>query len=166
VLLVHRKGEGMRLYRTVCLLIPILTCLAQVVFAQCHETPLTEEQRELEERSVVLILELHRSGSVHEAKVLRGPEALVPAAIKAAKARKYKHRIVYIFPDPDEMMVQVTFPQDRNGPPDVRQALPGGVSSCLPPGELRIVGPIVPTWLKLLLTVQPIMPVLAPQATN
>jgi hypothetical protein len=114
VLLLHGKCKRMRIYRTACLFISLLACLAQAVFARCPiSTTLTEEQRELEDRSVLLTLELNKSGSVREAKVLRGEQALVPAAIRAARGRKYKDRIVYIFPDPHEMMVQVTFPQDR-----------------------------------------------------
>jgi hypothetical protein len=138
----------MGLCKKVCLHISLLACLGQVALAQCHETALTEEQREFEDRSVVLTLELKKSGSVREAKVLRGPEALVPAAMKAAKARKYKDRIVYSFPDPREMMVQVTFPQDRKGPPDVRQALPGGQSSCLSAGKIHVSPEVMQSLLR------------------
>lgn len=158
----------MRLYTRVCLPISLLACLGQAAFAQCsHSTTLTEEQRELENRTVLLTLKLSKTGSaVRDAKVIRGPEALRAPAIKAAKARKYKHRIVYSFPDPHEMRVEVKVSRDGDGAPEIRQALPAGVSTCLPPGQLRIVGPIGPTWLNLLLTVQSIMPVLAPQTTN
>jgi hypothetical protein len=156
----------MRPYWTVCFTISLVACLAQVALAQCQETPLTEEQRELEARSVVLILELHKSGSVREAKVLRGTEGLVPRAIKAAKARKYKHRIVYNFHDPPVMMVQVTFPRDRSGKPDVRQALPGGVPSCVCGQAVTFTVTwldALPPFLALLLRAQPVMPVLVPQ---
>lgn len=53
--------------------------------------------------------------------------------------RESTSRIVYSFPDPHEMMVEVKFPQDGDGMPEVRQALPAGVSSCIPfPTVVRI----------------------------
>lgn len=97
-----------------------------------------------------------------------GQKHLYPPAIKAAEARKYKDRIVYSFPDPHEMMVQVTCPQDRKGPPDVRQELPGGVLGCVyVPAATPITIPssdVLPPSLTLLLHTQPIMPALAPQS--
>jgi hypothetical protein len=47
---------------------------------------------------VLLTLKLSESGAVHDVEVLRGPETLRAVAIKAARARKYKHRITW--PDP------------------------------------------------------------------
>lgn len=85
----------------------------------------------------MLTVKLKQGGSVRDAR-LRGPESLRAPAIRAAKARKYKHRVVYSFPDAHEMMVEVTFPRDGNGKPEVRQALPGGVSSCVYPQAVRI----------------------------
>jgi hypothetical protein len=156
---------GMRL--SVFLSISLLAWSAQPALGQCsHPNLPTQEQRELENRSVLLNVRLNKRGGVRDATVIRGAQALRAPAIKAAKSRKYKHRVVYSFPDPHEMMVQVTFPKDRKGPPDVRQALPGGASSCVPLGQLQIAGSIVPTWLNLVLKVQPIMPVLAHQATE
>jgi Gram-negative bacterial TonB protein C-terminal len=129
----------MRRYTTVFLLMSLLACLAQSAFAQCGDsTTLTEEQRELENRSVLLSVRLSKRGAVRDATVIRGPEALRTPAIRAAKARKYKHRIIYRFPDPHEMMVQVTFPQKGNGPLDVRQALPAGEPGCVSAGKIRV----------------------------
>jgi hypothetical protein len=110
----------------------------------------------VEDRTVLLKLVLSKSGGVREATVLRGPTALAPAAIEAAKRRKYKHRIVYSFPDAGEMIAAVTFREDNNGAPEIRQALPAGVSSCVHPERIEL-----PPWLNLLLSQQPPIPILA-----
>ena len=150
----------MPLHRTICLLVSLLACLTQAAFAQCFpSTTLTEEQRELEDRSVLLTVKLSQRGAVRDATVIRGPEGLRAPAIKAAKARKYKHRITYSFPDPHEMMIEVTFPQDGNGAPEIRQALPAGVSSCIPGGPVKVP---TPPWMSLSLPVQPIIPLPPP----
>lgn len=53
-------------------------------------------------------------------------------------------------------MVQVTFPQNRQGPPDVRQALPGGQSGCVSAGKVHVS----PEVMQLLLRerVEPVYP--------
>jgi hypothetical protein len=126
----------------------------------------TEEQRQLEDRTVVLTLKLNQGGTARDVEVLRGPETLRAAAVKAAKARKYKHRITW--PDPSWVMVEVKFPLHGNGAPDIRQALPAGLSSCLsgqPMGFTRIPwSAVLPPSLELFLRTQPSMPVLAPEA--
>jgi hypothetical protein len=128
----------MRLYRPICLLISLL--LAQAAFSQCPlSTSLTKQQRELEDRSVLLTVKLTKGGVVRDATALRGPEALRAPAIKAAKARTYKHRVVYSFPDRHEMMVEVTFPQNANGMPEVHQALPAGVPGCVYVQPMQII---------------------------
>lgn len=149
-------NKVMRLYKRVCLLISLSACLGQAAFAQCHHsTTLTEEQRELEDRTVLLTLKLTKGGAVREASVLRGSETLRIPAIKAAKARKYKQRITW--PDPREMMVEVKFPRDGNGAPEIRQALPAGVSSCVPaPSTVRISPEVMQS--RLLKSVKPAFP--------
>jgi hypothetical protein len=111
----------------------------------------------------LLTLKLSKSGAVRDAKTLQGPTTLRAAAIKAAKAGKYKHRITW--PDPREMMVEVKFPQDGNGAPEIRQVLPAGVSSCVLAGQpMRYtLPPWSPPSLNFLLRVPPIMPELAPE---
>jgi hypothetical protein len=171
----------MQLFKRVCLPVSLVACLVQAAFPQCHQvssestnallstTPASAtpaEEHERENRTVLLTLKLSKSGAVRDAKVIRGPTTLRAAAIKAAKAHKYKHRITW--PDPREMMVEVKFPQDGNGAPEIRQALPAGVSSCLPAGQptgytLHPWSGVLPPSLNLLLRVQPIMPVLAPE---
>lgn len=126
----------------------------------------TAEQRELEDHMVLLTLKLSERGAVRDVEVLKGRETLRAAAIKAARARKYKHRITW--PDPRWMMVEVTFPPHGNGAPEIRQALPGGVLGCVA-GQPISVAPIpwsgaLPPSLDLLLRAQPIMPLLAPGA--
>jgi len=144
----------MRLFKRVCLPISLLACLGQAAFTQCpHSTTLTEEQRELEDRTVLLTLKLTKGGAVREASVLSGPETLRAPAIKAAKARKYKHRITW--PDPREM-VEVKFPQDGNGAPEIRQAMPAGVSSCVYATSVRISPEVMQS--RLLERVEPAFP--------
>jgi hypothetical protein len=122
----------------------------------CHQdSQQTPEQLALEDRTVLLTLELNKKGAVRDVKVLKGPETLRGAAIKAAKARTYKHRDTW--PDPGSMMVEVTFPQDRNGAPEIRQAMPAGVSSCIPaPTAVRISSAVMQS--RLLRRVQPTLP--------
>jgi len=150
------KCKAMRLYKRVCLPISLLACLGQTAFAQCpHSTTLTEEQRELENRTVLLTLKLTKGGAVRDASVLQGPETLRAPAIKAAKARKYKDRITW--PDPREMMVEVKFPRDGNGAPEIRQAMPAGISSCVPaPTTVRISPEVMQS--RLLNRVEPAFP--------
>ena len=147
----------MRHYKTVYVLISLLACLARVAFPQCPpSTTLTEEQRELENRSVLLTVKLSNGGVVLDANVIRGPEALRGPAIRAAKARKYKHRIVSSFPDSHEMMVMVTFPRDGSGKPDVRQALSTGAPSCVYPTMARVSSEIMQS--RLIKRVDPVSP--------
>jgi len=169
----------MRLHNRVCFPILLVACLGHASFAQCHHMPQesalstaltastpTAEQRELDDHMVLLILKLSEGGAVRDVEVLKGPEPLRGAAIKAARARKYKHRITW--PDPRWMMVEVKFPAHRNGAPEIRQALPGGISSCVYAGQPISFTPIpwsgvLPPSLDLLLRSQPILPVLAPE---
>jgi hypothetical protein len=148
--------------------------LAQVAFAECSnvspETGSAEsrpalalatsagQQRNVEDRTVLLKLMVSKSGRVREATVLKGPTALVPAAVEAAKRRKYKHRTVVSSPDTGEMTVAVMFPKDNNGAPEIKQALSAGVSSCLHP-DLSQIAP--PSWLTLFLSERRPIPVLA-----
>ena len=155
-----RKVQRMPLYGAACLLVSLLAVLTQTGLAQCSaSTKLTQEQRELEDRSVLLAVKLSRRGAVRDAAVIRGREGLRAPAIRAVKARKYKHRIVYSRPDAREMMIEVIFPQDGSGVPDIRQALPAGVSSCIPAGPIRVP---TPPWLDTSLSVQPIIPLPSP----
>lgn len=154
----------MRFHNRVCLSILLVVCLNPTSFAQCHQTPPdstgsatpTAEQRELEDYIVLLTLKLSKRGTVRGVEVLKGPDTLRAAAIKAAKARKYKHRITW--PDPGWMMAEVRFPVDGNGAPEIRQALPAGVSSCIPfPTAVRISPEIMLSHL--LKQVEPAFPV-------
>jgi len=133
--------------RGACLLIFLAVCAHHVAFATCHqESQSTPEQRALEDRLVLLRLELNKKGAVRDVKVLKGPEALRAAAINAAKARKYTHRDTW--PDPGLMMVEVEFPEDGNGAPQIRQAMPAGVSSCIPaPTAVRVSSTVMQSHL-------------------
>ena len=169
---------NMQLFKRVSLPASLVACLVQAAFSQCHQVPLEPssallsttpasathaEEHKTENRTVVLTLKLSKSGEVRDAKVLQGPTTLRAKAIRAAKARKYNQRIAW--PDSREMIVEVKFPQKRTGAPEIRQALPGGVSSCLPAGPP--MGYTLPPWPAVLppslLNVQPVMPVLAPE---
>jgi hypothetical protein len=119
-------------------------------------TTLTEERREPEDRTVLLKLELNKSAVVRDAKVIRGPEALRSDAIKAAKSRKYTDWIVASFPDPQQLFVEVDFPQNKHKPPEVRPTVWGGVPSCLPPSVARVLPEVMQTHL--LQRVDPVYP--------
>jgi hypothetical protein len=148
----------MRLHNRVCFSILLLAFLGQTSSAQCHDAPPDSTglatPRELENHIVVLTLKLSKSGTVRHVEVLKGPDTLRAAAIKAAKARKYEHRITW--PDPHWMMVEVKFPLDGSGAPEIRQALPAGVSSCVYPTAVRISPEVMQSHL--LKQVEPAFP--------
>jgi hypothetical protein len=172
--------QDMQLFKRVWLPISLVACLVQAAFPQCHQVSsgstnamssttlasATQAEREGRNRTVWLTLKLSKSGAVRDAEVTQGPMTLRAAAIKAARGHKYTHRVTW--PDPREMTVMVKFPQDGNGAPEVRQALPAGVSSCVlvagPPlgYTLPPPGALSPS-LNLLLHEPPIMPILAPE---
>ena len=158
----------MRLHNRTCLSILLQILLVHASFAQCHHTQQgsalstsltvlgtsTAEQSNLEDHIVLLKLNLSKRGVVRDVEVLKGPDALRAAAIKAARSRKYEHR--NIWPDPRWMMVEVKFPLDRNGVPEIRQAMPAGVSSCVYPTTVRISAEVM--RLRLLKHVEPALP--------
>lgn len=115
------------------------TCLAQGAFADCSSTSTdtstakapaqqSSEQEAKGEPIVFLKLVLNKSGSVRSAKFFSGTTTLKAAAIKATKRRKFKPTI---YTPTNQMMVTVKFPADKNGAPEIREALPGGDSGCI-----------------------------------
>jgi hypothetical protein len=74
---------------------------------------------------------------VRQAKVLKGPSELIGPAIKAAKHRKYKDAI-NAWPFSNEIMVEVTFLEDMDVAPEIRQALPAGVPGCIYVSRVRV----------------------------
>ncbi len=123
------------------------------IFGQCHNAsfdaqssgaalslgsvPAVKAQGEEQDRTVLLTLVLRKSGTVRDAKVLQGPTDLRELAVHAAKHRKYKDAIK-AWPFSNEIMVEVTFPKDMGGAPEIRQAMPGGVSGCIYVGRVRV----------------------------
>ena len=121
-------------------------------FGQCHSAsfdsqssgaalslgsvPTVKAQGE-QDRIVLLTLVLRKSGTVREAKVLQGPTDLRELAVHAAKRRKYKDAL-NSWPFSNEIMVEVTFPKDMGGAPEIRQAMPGGVPGCIYVSRVRV----------------------------
>ena len=110
---------------------------------------------------VFVALKVNKSGAVRDAKALSGPPSLKAAAIEAAKARKYTDLTPWY--GALKIEVAVEFPQDGRGAPKIRPALSAGVSSCISSQPMEYHPPPLPASLNLLLHLQPIMPVLAPE---
>jgi hypothetical protein len=165
----------MSLNRIACLPIGLLVCLAQAAFPQCQTksdetlnavsnsvsaSARLAEQRQVENRTVVLMLSVSKSGAVRDARVVRGPTTLVEAAIKAVKVRKYNPEIVYGRSNVWKMTVEVEFPEHKDEALKIQQVVIGGVPGCVS-GVAMGAPPtpwsgVLPPWLNLLLSVQPI----------
>lgn len=146
--------------------------LGGTAFAQCHapteavhavasDVPAsmgsTTGQRGEEERTVLVELVLRKSGAVRDAKVFKGPTTLRAAAIKAVRMRNYKNYILNVWPGNGEITVEVKFPPDKAGAPEIRQVLPAGVPSCIPaPTVVRISPDVMQS--RLLNRVEPVYP--------
>lgn len=164
----------MQHYKGVFVLIGLVACLAQAALPQCHQ-PSSESINLLSSGdrsdSVILTLIVGRAGGAHDVKVVYGPTWLTSAAIKAAKARRYKPQISSGRPHSREMTVAVKFPLDGSTAPTVQEIITegiGGVRGCVPAGQP--LGFMLPPWSGVLpqsliglLRVQPTMPVLAPK---
>jgi hypothetical protein len=139
--------------------------------AQCHDAtfgavgprsaqsigsaPTVTGQGGKDDHIVDLTLVLRKSGAVRNAKVLKGPTVLREPAIRAAKRRNYKDAL-HSWPFSNEIMVEVTFPNDANGTPDIRQAMPAGVPGCVYATRVRVGPEVMQTYL--LERVDPVYP--------
>ena len=123
-------------------------------FGQCHNASFdagssvsgVKAQSEERDRTILLTLVLRKSGTVREAKVLKGPTELIGPAIQAAKHRKYKDAI-NAWPFSNEIMVEVAFRKDTDVAPEIRQALPGGVPGCVYVSRVRVSPGVMQTRL-------------------
>ena len=123
-------------------------------FGQCHNASFdagssvsgVKAQSEERDRTILLTLVLRKSGTVREAKVLKGPTELIGPAIQAAKHRKYKDAI-NAWPFSNEIMVEVTFRKDMDVAPEIRQALPGDVPGCVYVSRVRVSPGVMQTRL-------------------
>ena len=128
----------------------------------CHEVTSDAKTAKAETDSRTFLIDLHldKSGSVRAAQVWIGDGALRSRAIKAASRRKYQPRPGF---SPDLVSVVVKFPQGRNPEPNIREAMPAGVSSSVTGGA--ILWPMIP-WVNKLLSSQPTLPLLAPTSQS
>lgn len=132
--------------------------LAQSAFA-CHKTSAdaTALQRKPDTRTFLLDLQLSKSGAFRGVQVLMGAWPLRTRAIRAATRRRYHARIGY---NPNVAAVQVKFPEGRNAVPEIREAMVGGVSSCVY-GGTPIQWPLIP-WVNQMLSSMPVVPIVEP----
>lgn len=128
----------------------------------CHEASARTEtpQPEADSRTFLIDLNLDKSGAVRAVQVWMGSGPLRSRAIKAASRRKYHPRPGL---NPDLISVVVKFPQGRKPEPNIREAMPADVSSCVTGGA--ILWPMIP-WVNKLLSSQPILPTLAPASES
>jgi TonB family protein len=139
------------------------------IFAECHHvsvdegatasatTPASTFQHAAEgvedQRTVLVELVLKKSGAVRDATALSGPTTLRPAAIDAARRRKYK---AMHSPTAPKMMVAVTFARDKNTVTEIKEAM-FGVPGCVPAGAaVRVSQNVMNT--RLLSRVDPVYP--------
>lgn len=118
-----------------------LLALAPAIAFACDQTSLQVKpvQPKTENRIVFLDITLKKSGAVRDALVLGAPNALSAAALRAVRHKNFKHHTVIDPAHPYSITAEVIFPPENRGKPDVRQALPAGVSSCIPGGRPRII---------------------------
>jgi hypothetical protein len=155
----------MRLHTRVCLAILLGACLGQTAPAQCPHTSQESGlsgtatpaalQRELEDRTVLLMLTLSKRGVVRDATVIKGLTTLREAAIEAAKKHNYKHQM-NVWPFQGQISVEVIFPQDNRSSPEIGQVLPAGIPSCVSVSAIRIKPEIMQS--RLLKRVEPVFP--------
>jgi TonB family protein len=110
----------------------------------------------MDQRTVLLSLVISKSGAVRDATPLSGPLTLREPAIKAAKHLKYKSKSINGFVTPRQMTVAVTFAPDKDTAPEIQEARPAGVPSCVYASAIRISGPVMQTYL--LSRVDPVYP--------
>ena len=138
------------------LLLGGVVLFAQAAHAQCGPSPAqnalssaypasptsTAAPNKQEDQVVVLTLKLKTSGAVREVTVTSGPETLRAAAIKAAKRGNYE-KLEHEWPFSNVIMLELKFPQGKNGPPQIRQAMPAGVPGCVYPTAIRVSSAIM-----------------------
>jgi TonB family protein len=101
------------------------------------------------------MLTLSKRGAVRDATVLKGPTTLREAAIEAARKHNYKHQMD-VWPFQGQITVGVIFPQDNRSSPEIRQALPAGVPSCVYATAIRVAPEVMQS--RLLRRVEPVFP--------
>jgi hypothetical protein len=140
-------------WRTIILLAGLSGSLVHNAFACRDGSPNAKgPEPRTDGRTFLIDLQLDKSGTVRAVQVWMGSGPLRSRAIEAASGRRYHHKQGLI-------TVVVKFPQGRKRVPNVREAMPAGVSSCVP-GGAPIVWPMIP-WVNKLSS-QPILPFLAP----
>jgi TonB family protein len=131
--------------RTLWLVAVFAVCIVQIGVACDKESRSDAGQSPKDDRTVLLSVVVAKSGVVSEVKVVSGPIALRTAAIEAARRRKYRGKAIDnwgttpVGNSARRAMLAVTFPLEKGVPPKIQQAMPAGVSSCIPaPTRVRI----------------------------
>lgn len=170
-----RDGAPMRLHKILCLGILFFVLLREDAFAQCGQTtqqsaippapnglptPKTDN-RNSEDGTVVLQLEMTHRGSVRDVEVLGNHPgklraAAISAAVKFANGREYYDRISQPL-----ITVVVIFPQNGHGAPQVGQGVASGVPACV--HTTGGVTSLPPSWL---FNTRPVIPVLQRQTSK
>lgn len=112
-------------------------------------------------RTFLIDLQLSKSGRVRAIQVLMGAGPLRSSAVQAVLRRTYKPTPGY---SPASISVQIKFPRGRDRQPEIREAMPAGISSCIYGGT-----PIQwPTriWIEQMLSARPLIPFLPPAESN
>ena len=175
------RGIGMRLPGTLWFVPVILSCTLQIAFASCGEDQkesasaagqppkVAVGQPPKNSRTVFLSVFLTKSGFVRDAEVISGPQALGRPAIRAVRQRRYRNLGSPVTNSVRNVMLSVTFPKRKGAPPKIQPwvaGVVGGVPGCVAGGQLVVVvlpPSLQPSWLT---SMQPVMPVLAPDTVK
>lgn len=171
----------MRLPGTLWFVPVLLSCTLQIAFASCGEDQkesagatgqppkVAVEQPPKNSRTVFLSVFLTNSGFVRDAEVISGSQALGRPAIRAVRQRRYRDLGTPVTHSTRNVMLAVTFPRKKGTPPKIQPwvaGVVGGVPGCVAGGQLVVV--VLPPFLQpsWLTSVQPVMPVLAPDTVK
>lgn len=129
----------MLVLRPLWLVFVFAVCIVPIAFACDNGSEANAGESPKDERTVLLSVVVSNSGAVSEVKVLSGSTALRTAAIEAARRRKYIGKTIDNWgttpvgnSSARRAMLAVTFPLQKGVPPKIQQAMPAGVSACLP----------------------------------
>jgi len=133
----------MQVRNTFWILIGLAACVAQPAWADCsvrttgHENAsMSQPSYASEDRTVILQVQLSKSGRVRGAVVVSGPGVLRPAAITAVRARTYK--VIHWSADLKRLRLAVTFDKDNSTVTDISQVV-YVINQTPPLGDVRQV---------------------------
>jgi hypothetical protein len=138
----------MRSHRMLWLAAALVAGLVQLAFA-CDEDKKRIEQptsgeAQVEDQTVLLSVVITNHGFVRDAKVVSGPATLQQSALKLVNRKKYRGKPIEQWgtaptgSSARQLMLAVTFAQQKGMPPKIEQAMPAGVPGCIYMSRVRV----------------------------